>query len=318
MKLSLIYHVHSNHKNLKKSLDSIFSQSSKDFEFVLVDDSSTETVKKCIKSYDFSKLRQTKYINTNQKIGHSFSFNAGLDVATGEYVYYLGSSNILNKNFIKKINDLIEKTKNVDFIILSESKKQKSLVELNAVDKNLFSYLKPSIKDKIFNATFLKNNQICFENFQYYPLVYLYKCLNKVKKVVCYSDDLVKFISNATYSYNLYDTFEQADILMKNKDSYSFTKTKENKDIYDFMIVYSICYSFMFKIYKTYWNTTSLTSRKIIRRAIHTANTWLTENLGNWKSNPIIQNNTLNLDKKKSTYLKDFKFKLSYIHKVIS
>lgn len=318
MNISLIYHINSNYETLKQSLKSIFDQTCQDFEFVLIDDNSTEQVKNCINSFSFNKLKKFTYVNSNQKLGHSFSFNVGLDNAKGKYVYYLGSNVTLEKDFIKKMNLVIEKSESPDFIVLTNSGKEKNSIKTyKTVNKNLFKILKPSIKDKVFKTSFLKKNKIYFENFQYYPILYLYKCLNVMESVVCVDDHLVDFSPNRKYTYNLYDTFEQSDYLMAHKSEFNFLKTKENKDLYEFMIIYSIIYTFLYKIDHTYWSKTNLHSPKIIGKALHFSNKWLSANIPNWRENPILVNNELDLDSKTIDYLKNFRFKLLYVHRKI-
>ncbi len=318
MNISLIYHINSNYETLKQSLKSIFDQSSHDFEFILIDDNSTDQVKSCVNEFNFSKLKNFTYINSNQKLGHSFSFNVGLDNTKSKYVYYLGSNVILEKDFIKKMNSVIKEADSPDFIVLTNSKKQKDIVKTyKCVNKNLFKVLKPSIKDKIFNVNFLKKNKIYFENFQYYPIIYLYKCLNVMKNIISVDAHLVNFSTNRKYTYNLYDTFEQSDYLINHKSDFNFLKTKENKDLYDFMIIYSIIYTFLYKIDYTYWSKTNLHSPKIIGKALHYSNKWLSENIPNWRENPILVNNELEFDEKTFDYLKNFRFKLLYVHRKI-
>lgn len=318
MNISLIYHVNSNYETLKQSLKSVFDQTSQDFEFILIDDNSTEQVKKCIDSFSFNNLKHFKYINSNQKLGHSFSFNVGSDNAKGKYVYYLGSNVILDKDFIKKMNLIIKESDSPDFIILNNTGKDKNSLKIyKSINKNLFKILKPSIKDKVFCTSFLKKNKINFENFQYYPILYLYKCLNVMKSVACVDDHLVNFSTNRKYTYNLYDTFEQADYLINHKSDFNFLKTPENKNLYEFMIIYSIIYTFLYKIDTAYWSKTNLHSPKIIGKALHFSNKWLSTNIPDWRNNPILVNNELEFDQKKDEYLKNFRFKLLYVHRKI-
>lgn len=317
MSISLIYHVNSNIKTLKKSLSSIFEQSSKDFELVFIDDNATPEVESIIEEFNVFKLKNSVYVNTNQKFGHSFSFNLGLDNAHGEFVYYLGSNIILNKDFIKNINKVINKNKDADMIVLSmQSNKSNDVIVYDKVDKEFAKKFKPTIRDKVFNTEFLKKNNIKFDTFQYYPLVHLYKCLDKLHKSIFIPEKLIDFFQNKNYTYNLYDTFEQANILMNNKDEYSFLKNnKENQEIYEFMIIYSILYTFLRKIDAMYSSNSSvLFPSKIVGRALHTSNVWLTENIPNWRENRILKDNVLELPKKISDYLKCFKFKVAYIH----
>ncbi len=316
MKLSFIYHVNSNWETLEKSINSIFNQTNKNFELIFVYDDPNNNVVNEVLKFKFDKIKNFKFISTNQKIGHSWSFNSGLELAQGDYVYYLGSNVTIDKDFVKNILNLIEKNKGCDFIILNNRENKISTKTFNKVGLDLFSVLTPSIKNKIYNIKFLRKNKIHFELFKYYPLTHLLKCVDCMKQAVWYNNpNLVTFADNKKFSYNLYNIFEQSTYLIENKDNFNFLKNnKDNNNYFEYMIIYSILYSFLYKIHQSYWKPTSYFSSKIIGKALHTSNIWLTKYIPNWRDNPVITNNLFKQIKNLNKYFKDFKFKLIYIH----
>ena len=104
MKLSIITVVKNDKKNLLKSLESIFSQKLKNFEYIIYDGVSTDGTKFIIQKYLNKNIR---YICRNDK-NYYDGLNHAIKSATGDYIGILNagdkyfSSNILY-NIYKKI-----------------------------------------------------------------------------------------------------------------------------------------------------------------------------------------------------------------------
>ena len=72
-------------KFLPQSLQSVFSQTRKPVELIVVDDGSADNTRQIIKKID----RKIKYIRHKKKLGGAAAFNTGLVTATGDYVIIL-------------------------------------------------------------------------------------------------------------------------------------------------------------------------------------------------------------------------------------
>lgn len=75
--------VYNDEKYLKKSIDSIMNQTFKKFEFIIINDGSTDTTLDILKMYSDPRI---KIITNTQQIGLSKSLNKGLQLAKGEYI----------------------------------------------------------------------------------------------------------------------------------------------------------------------------------------------------------------------------------------
>lgn len=84
-RISVLMTVYNCQKYLKTSIDSILDQSFRDFEFIIVDDGSTDGSKKIIEDY---KQKDTRIVALRNKhnIRTSRALNKGLSVAKGKYV----------------------------------------------------------------------------------------------------------------------------------------------------------------------------------------------------------------------------------------
>lgn len=84
-KISVLMSVYNGASYLHKSIESILSQTFTDFEFIIIDDSSTDTTCKIITEYADRDQRLRLFKNA-ENIGLTKSLNKGLALAQGEYV----------------------------------------------------------------------------------------------------------------------------------------------------------------------------------------------------------------------------------------
>ena len=100
---------------LKESIESILNQTYSDFEFIIINDGSTNNVENVILSY---KDERIKYIKQENQ-GLAKSLNNGLDIAKGEYIARMDSDDIsLPERFEKQVKFLDE---NLDISIVGTS-----------------------------------------------------------------------------------------------------------------------------------------------------------------------------------------------------
>ncbi len=83
---------------LRESIDSILNQTFSDFEFIIINDGSTENVGDVIKSYDDSRIVYVEQENA----GLPVALNRALDMAKGEYIARMDSDDISVEDRFKK------------------------------------------------------------------------------------------------------------------------------------------------------------------------------------------------------------------------
>ena len=81
-------------KYLKKSINSVISQSYRNFELIIIDDGSTDSSKSIIEKIKSSKIKKKIY-NTN--VGLNKSNNIAINAANGSYILRLDSDDFLAK-----------------------------------------------------------------------------------------------------------------------------------------------------------------------------------------------------------------------------
>lgn len=96
-KFSIIIPVYNVEKYIKKCLDSVFNQSFKDYEVIVVNDGTKDNSMDIVKEYD------VKIINQKNQ-GLSVARNTGVSKAKGEYLLFLDSDDYIEKDLLKELN----------------------------------------------------------------------------------------------------------------------------------------------------------------------------------------------------------------------
>ncbi len=95
-KFSIIIPVYNVEEYIKKCLDSVFAQTEKDFEVIVVNDGTKDN------SMEIAKKYKVKIIN-QENSGLSAARNRGVKEAKGEYLLFLDSDDYLEKNLLCEI-----------------------------------------------------------------------------------------------------------------------------------------------------------------------------------------------------------------------
>ncbi len=107
MKLSIITINYNNKNGLQKTIDSVITQTFKDFEWIIIDGGSTDGSKELIEQYS----QYITYWLSELDNGIYHAMNKGIQVAKGEYLYFLNSgdflvsANTINQIFKKEIKE---------------------------------------------------------------------------------------------------------------------------------------------------------------------------------------------------------------------
>ena len=94
LKLSIITINYNNASGLKQTIESVFAQTSNDFEYIVVDGASTDGSLNVIQQSNNSTIRPFNWISEPDN-GIYHAMNKGISMAKGEYVQFLNSGDIL-------------------------------------------------------------------------------------------------------------------------------------------------------------------------------------------------------------------------------
>ncbi len=123
-KISVIVPVYNVESHLHRCVDSIINQTLQNLEIILVDDGSRDTSGDICDYYATKDRRITVIHKENE--GSSCARNAGLDIASGDYISFVDSDDYIDKSMLEiMLNGILEH--NLDVVeIKTQSKNNKS------------------------------------------------------------------------------------------------------------------------------------------------------------------------------------------------
>lgn len=112
LKVSVLMSVYNGEKYLEESIESILNQTLKNFEFFIIDDSSTDSSLEIIKKFG-EKDGRIKVIRNKENIGLTRSLIRGIKEVKGKYIARQDVDDISLPNRLIKQFNFLEKNKNV-------------------------------------------------------------------------------------------------------------------------------------------------------------------------------------------------------------
>lgn len=106
--ISVVMSVYNGEKYLDQSIKSILNQTFKDYEFIIIDDGSTDYTSKILSSY---KDERIKIVKNEKNIGLTKSLNLGIRLAKGEYIARQDADDISDPSRLEKLFNVFEKDK---------------------------------------------------------------------------------------------------------------------------------------------------------------------------------------------------------------
>lgn len=89
--VTVLMSVYNGEKYLREAIDSILTQAFRDFEFLIINDASTDRSREIILSYSDPRIR---LIDNEENIGLTRSLNKGLELAKGKYIARMDADDI--------------------------------------------------------------------------------------------------------------------------------------------------------------------------------------------------------------------------------
>ena len=114
-KISVIMSVHNNEKFLKKSIQSILNQSYQNFEFIIINDGSTDNSKKIIDLIKY-KNKKIKFYNFRKRRGLATRLNFAIKKSKGLYIARMDADDFSKKNRLQVQKNFLDKNKGVSVV----------------------------------------------------------------------------------------------------------------------------------------------------------------------------------------------------------
>lgn len=270
-------------KYLSQFFDSLFNQSFKDFEVIVVDDNSSDNTLNIIKDYKQKYSDKFQYLQTDKNLGSpAHTRNKILDSFTinGEYIIFLDGDDILEYNFLEKLfNNLIEN--NSDIAVCGFERFDDETGKVYSKEMVNFKY--KSLERKDFD------DSLCFINASLWNKLIRYKCIKNIRfkyvrgpedslfmietyqninKISFVNDILIHYRVryNSVVNASLETVYKYSEYLLEEKELY---KKLNNLD-FDILVLFvfihfgiSLCYR-LFLDEKTDMNKHLLWTRKYL------------------------------------------------------
>lgn len=169
-KISVITPIYKTEQYLDKCLTSLVNQTLPDIEFVWVDNGASDECRKIIAEYT-DKCPHIKIVHLPQNKGYGGAMNAGLEVASGDYIGFCDSDDWVDTDYFEKLYNAAAQN-NADmafteYLLEYQNKQKKSehitnLQIAESVSEKVNVLKDGAIWDKIFKRSLLNDNNIRF------------------------------------------------------------------------------------------------------------------------------------------------------------
>ncbi len=240
--VSIIIPVYNSEKYLEICINSILKQTYKNLEVILINDGSVDNSEKICDDLS-SKDKRIKVIHKKNE-GVSVARNIGLELSTGDYIFFIDSDDYLDKTVI---SDMIRYCDNYDVVkcsykFVGHDKKVSNIISrdkvYNAEDfiKEILStdigghswgYL---LKKSIVEDIYFDENTSCMED-----TIFIIKCILRCSTIKCINS------SYYNYMYNENGITCSSIRIFKNINDYMYSVNKIETIIADSRINYE-CY----------------------------------------------------------------------------
>lgn len=212
IKFSIIIPAYNSEKFIGECLDSIFSQTYKNVEVIVVNDCSTDNTLKVLEGYGQIKVFSTP-VNSRQGAAR----NVGLDNCTGDYILFVDSDDTLyDSDVLSKIADKIKNSNYPDIVYLGFKMVGKREFELIPDQENTTKEYRLAENSFInvfsicWKNILIQENNIRFpEKIRYEDVYFAFLGIEKAKKYA-FMDMIYYLYNNRDFTTTTSYTLEQA------------------------------------------------------------------------------------------------------------
>lgn len=113
LKVTVLMSVYNGEKYLRQAVDSILNQTFNDFEFLIINDGSTDRTVEILQSYHDPRI---KIINNEKNVGLTRSLNKGLKLAKGEYIARMDADDVSLPTRLERQISFLDRNKEVGLL----------------------------------------------------------------------------------------------------------------------------------------------------------------------------------------------------------
>ena len=263
-KISIVIPVYNSEKTIGKTISSILKQTYENFEIILVDDGSTDESQSIIKSFDDKRI----IYNVQENQGVSTARNNGIALASGEYISFIDSDDMVKECFLEDFIKALDKNPDADLItckfvrikstedyesnesdkLNSQAKEENEAYEEysgNKIYKFLYEEFNGYCFNKIYKKSIIDENNIRFDKtiFMGEDLLFNFEFLSHSKKAIGFdSRNYIYVVNENSLSksktslkwFSILDSYEK--VLNLNLDLDKFLESKIIYSYYKYIL----------------------------------------------------------------------------------
>ncbi len=193
-KISIIIPCYNSEAYLQKAVDSVLNQSLQELQIILVDDGSTDKTPVLLQQYKMQDNR-VEVATHPQNRGLGAARNSGMEVATGEYLFFLDSDDYIHLNGLEVLYEHA-KSSHLDILqaqyIVHEAGKKKvmppDLVPFQQAVSgiqyfNAGFFIAPQAWAKLWRKDFIKKYHLQFSTGYYEDIAMVFEAIAKADKI---------------------------------------------------------------------------------------------------------------------------------------
>lgn len=175
-KVSIIVPIYKVEQYIEKCVKSLLNQDYKNIEIILIDDGSPDNSPRIID--ELAKLDNRIVIIHSKNLGVSSARNAGLDIASGDYIMFVDGDDYVDQNYVSYFmkmvidNDCAIGMNQSNYVNDNHSKTNKDKIVIEDAEKVIeYIYLGNvfvAVWNKIYKLQFLNNKHIRFNSDIWY------------------------------------------------------------------------------------------------------------------------------------------------------
>ena len=242
--VSIIVPIYNSEKYLTDCLESIINQTYKNLEIILIDDGSTDNSKRICETFVKNDKRVVYIRKTNG--GISSARNKGLDICNGQYICFVDSDDMIDKNYIMDFMNCLQK--NVDMLSCCFLKFSKNVFSDNIVKNykkvsydinNKYKLLLSTSKGYVWNKLY-KRDIIIKYNIRFNEKISMCEDLEFNFNYLKYCNYVI-YIENQNYFYRVssnsiskkmnnfkwFSIYDSYNLIFKNFDDYDIDTQKK-------------------------------------------------------------------------------------------
>lgn len=242
LQVSVLTPVYNGEKHLQEMVDSILRQTLQDFEFIIINDGSTDGTEEIIKSYNDPRIR---YFSNDKNRGIAYSFNRAIDLANGNFLAVAEADDVSHPRRLEIQAAYMQANKNVGFVCSKQRIFRDATVQFAKITapQRITHSAKQNKHGTVFYSTGVRHASAMYRartlnehNVRYNPDYkiagdhYIFTTLTSITAMVCLDCTLLHYrIHENNYSRNMVETSREANAVYRKffQKEFNFTMQGE-------------------------------------------------------------------------------------------